>query len=141
VSALASFRAAMAAMAFAMALVAPVAASAQARAAQPRPSAGASAPGVSPVEGVVNINSATEDELRRLPLVGPARAAAIVALRTRVQRFRSADDLQRVRGIGRASMRRLRPYLTLVGETTLLARPGRAPRTTPAQASTALSRP
>lgn len=76
-------------------------------------------------EGVVNINTATEDELRRLPLVGPARATAILALRTRVQRFRSPDDLLRVRGIGRASMRRLRPYVTLTGETTLLARPGR----------------
>jgi competence protein ComEA len=76
-------------------------------------------------EGVVNINTATEDELRRLPLVGPARATAILALRTRVQRFRSPDDLLRVRGIGRASMRRLRPYVTLTGETTLLSRPGR----------------
>lgn len=83
------------------------------------------------VEGVVNINAATEDELQRLPRVGPSRAAAIVALRTRVQRFRSADDLLRVRGIGRASMRRLRPYVTLTGETTLLARPGRAPRAQP----------
>jgi competence protein ComEA len=77
-------------------------------------------------EGVVNINTATEDELQRLPLVGPARAAAIVALRSRVQRFRSADDLLRVRGIGRASMRRLRPYVTLNGDTTLASRPGRA---------------
>jgi competence protein ComEA len=78
-------------------------------------------------EGVVNINAATEDELRRLPLIGPSRATAIVALRTRVQRFRSADDLLRVRGIGRASLRRLRPYVSLSGETTLLARPGRSP--------------
>lgn len=83
------------------------------------------------VEGVVNINTATEDELQRLPRVGPSRAAAIVALRSRVQRFRSADDLLRVRGIGRASMRRLRPYVTLNGDTTLLARPGRAPRAQP----------
>lgn len=81
-----------------------------------------------PVEGVVNINTATEDELQRLPRVGPSRAQAIVALRARVQRFRAADDLLRVRGIGRASMRRLRPYVTLTGDTTLLARPGRAPR-------------
>lgn len=83
------------------------------------------------VEGVVNINTATEDGLQRLPRVGPSRAAAIVALRARVQRFRSADDLLRVRGIGRSSMRRLRPYVTLNGDTTLLARPGRAPRAQP----------
>lgn len=90
-----------------------------------RPSASTAS---APVEGVVNINTATEDELQRLPRVGPSRAQAIVALRGRVQRFRSADDLLRVRGIGRASMRRLRPYVTLTGDTTLLARPGRAPR-------------
>jgi competence protein ComEA len=83
-------------------------------------------------EGAVNINTASEEELQRLPRVGPSRAAAIVALRARVQRFRSPDDLLRVRGIGRASLRRLRPYVTLQGETTLTSRPGRPPRTTPA---------
>lgn len=106
-------------------------ASAQARAGTATVSAqganGASGPtGAQSAEGVVNINTATEDELQRLPLVGPARAAAIVALRSRVQRFRSADDLLRVRGIGRASMRRLRPFVTLNGDTTLASRPGRA---------------
>jgi competence protein ComEA len=92
--------------------------------ARPAPAAAAATPAP---EGVVNINTASEDELRRLPGVGPARAAAIVALRQRMQRFRAADDLLRVRGIGRAGMRRLRPYVSLTGETTLLARPGRAP--------------
>ncbi len=79
-----------------------------------------------PSEGVVNINTASEEELQRLPGIGPSRATAIVALRTRVQRFRGTDDLIRIRGIGRVSFRRLRPYLTLTGETTLLSRPGRA---------------
>ena len=82
---------------------------------------------VATTPGVVNINSATEEEFTRLPRIGPARAAAIAALRTRVGRFRSVDDLLRVRGIGRASLRALRPLVTLVGETTLLARPGRRP--------------
>lgn len=96
-----------------------------------RASGASTAANAQSVEGVVNINTATEDELQRLPRVGPSRAAAIVALRTRVQRFRSADDLLRVRGIGRSSLRRLRPYVTLNGETTLLARPGRAARAQP----------
>jgi competence protein ComEA len=74
--------------------------------------------------GVVNINSATEEEFTRLPRIGPARAAAIITLRTRVGRFRSVDDLLRVRGIGRASLRALRPLVALTGETTLLTRPG-----------------
>lgn len=87
------------------------------------PAAGASAP-----EGVVNVNSAGEEELQRLPGVGPARATAIVALRTRLQRFRAAEDLLRVRGIGRVGFRRMRPYVSLAGETTLETRPGRTPR-------------
>ncbi len=78
-------------------------------------------------EGVVNVNTATEDELRRLPGVGPSRATAIVALRQRVQRFHAAEDLLRVRGIGRAGLRRMRPYVSLTGETTLASRPRRAP--------------
>lgn len=138
-SALSNVRAALAALVFTGALFAPMVARAQARPSQARPAASvAQAPSV---EGVVNINTATEDELRRLPLVGPARATAIVALRTRVQRFRSPDDLQRVRGIGRASMRRIRPYVTLAGETTLLARPGRAPRAAQTAASAQVSQP
>ncbi|MEI8254610.1 MAG: ComEA family DNA-binding protein, partial [Deltaproteobacteria bacterium] len=78
-------------------------------------------------EGVVNVNTATEDELRRLPGVGPSRATAIVALRQRVQRFHAAEDLLRVRGIGRAGLRRMRAYVSLTGETTLASRPRRAP--------------
>ncbi len=89
-----------------------------------RPAVASTAPAAAP-EGVVNINSAGDEELQRLPGIGPARAAAIVALRQRVQRFRVAEDLLRVRGIGRAGMRRLRPFVSLNGETTLSARPGR----------------
>ncbi|MBL8601796.1 MAG: helix-hairpin-helix domain-containing protein [Myxococcales bacterium] len=76
-------------------------------------------------EGVVNINAATQDELERLPGIGPARAEAIVRLRERVRRFGHVEDLVRVRGIGRASMRRLRPFVSLEGPTTLEARPSR----------------
>lgn len=79
-------------------------------------------------DGVVNINTASADELTRLPGVGPTRADAIVRLRERVRRFSRLEDLRRVRGIGRVTLHRMRPYLTLQGDTTLTARPGRAPR-------------
>jgi competence protein ComEA len=95
----------------------------------------ASAATAQAAEGVVNLNTATETELCRLPGIGPSRAEAILALRQRVQRFRSVDDLVRVKGIGRASMRKLRPYLTLTGDTTLTARPRRAARTARASSS------
>lgn len=71
--------------------------------------------------GVVNINTATAEELDRLPGIGATRAQAIIELRSKVKRFENLDDLMRVKGIGRASLRKLRPMLTLQGATTLAA--------------------
>lgn len=62
---------------------------------------------------VVHLNTATEAELQRLPGVGPARARAILALRERLGKFRRLGQLIRVRGIGRATFRKLRPMITL----------------------------
>jgi competence protein ComEA len=69
--------------------------------------------------GVVNLNTATAAELERLPRVGPARAQAILALRAQLKRFSKVEQLLRVRGIGRATFRKLRPLLALDGPTTL----------------------
>ncbi|GAB4216324.1 MAG: hypothetical protein OHK0013_42710 [Sandaracinaceae bacterium] len=71
-------------------------------------------------EGVVNIQTASPEELQRLPGIGPSKAAAIVAFRERTA-FRRVEDILRVRGIGRATFRRLRPYLSVSGPTTLTA--------------------
>jgi competence protein ComEA len=69
--------------------------------------------------GVVNLNTASGDELERLPGIGPSRARAILELRARLKRFARVEDLMRVKGIGRATYRRLRPLVTLEGPTTL----------------------
>jgi comEA protein len=71
--------------------------------------------------GVVNLNTATAEELDRLPGIGPTRARAILELRARLGRFRRIEDLMRVKGIGRATFRKLRPLITLEGVTTLSA--------------------
>lgn len=97
------------------------------RAAAPRAAASTAAASPSAGPGVVNINEAGADELVRLPGVGPARADAIVRLRERVRRFHRAEDLLRVRGIGRVGFRRMRPFVSLAGPTTLTARPPRQP--------------
>jgi competence protein ComEA len=56
--------------------------------------------------GRIDINTATEKELRMIPGVGPVMAARIVAARP----FRSADDLKKVNGIGDKKYAKIRPY-------------------------------
>jgi competence protein ComEA len=61
------------------------------------------------------LNTATEEDLRRLPGIGAKRAAAILALRVRLGRFRALEDLLKVKGLGRATLKRLRPLVRLDG--------------------------
>lgn len=72
--------------------------------------AGSTAAGVS-ADGKVILNLATEQDLRRLPGVGPKRAKAILALRERLKKFKRVEDLLKVKGIGRRSLARLRPLV------------------------------
>ena len=78
----------------------------------------ASTPRINPVEtkkshpkeeiqrGQIDINSATEKELKMIPGIGPVIAARIIAARP----FRSADDLKKVNGIGEKKYAKVRPY-------------------------------
>lgn len=62
----------------------------------------------------VFLNTATTEDLRRLPGIGEKRATSIVALRTRLGgRFHAVEDLLKVKGIGRTSLKRLRPLVRL----------------------------
>ena len=79
--------------------------------------------------GVVNIQTASAEQLQLLPGIGPSKADAIVAQRER-RAFRRVEDILRVRGVGRATFRRLRTMLTVDGPTTLTAPPARAASTT-----------
>ncbi len=69
---------------------------------------GGAAPGVSSPPALVDLNTATADELEALPGVGPATAAAIIDYRQRNGPFHSVDDLAQVRGIGDAKLAQLR---------------------------------
>ncbi len=61
----------------------------------------------------VDLNHAATDELVRLPGVGPALAARIIAVREARGPFDTVDDLRRVRGFGPAKIERLRPLVRL----------------------------
>jgi len=52
----------------------------------------------------VNVNTAAPSALEALPGIGPAKAAAIIADREANGPFASCSDLQRVRGIGPATV-------------------------------------
>jgi competence ComEA-like helix-hairpin-helix protein len=59
------------------------------------------------------LNRATAADLDELPRVGKTLARRIVEERERRGGFRRIEELRAVRGIGAATLRRLRPWLTL----------------------------
>lgn len=61
---------------------------------------------------LLSLNEASREELERLPGIGPGLAARIVEHRERFGRFRRAEHLLLVRGIGERRFLRLRPYVT-----------------------------
>jgi competence protein ComEA len=77
------------------------------------------APGPGPVSGtvkpkageVLDLNTASVEQLDALPGVGPVTAAAIVAWRQANGKFASVDQLADVDGIGPARLEKLRPLV------------------------------
>jgi competence protein ComEA len=65
--------------------------------------------------GLLNINSASAQELEALPAIGPVTAQAIVDYRTANGPFRSVEEIVKVKGIGPATLEKLKPLIT-VGE-------------------------
>lgn len=71
-----------------------------------------------PLRGTVNLNTASASTLELLPGVGPAIASRIVAYRDK-HPFADVLHLMRVKGVGRKTFNRARPFLSVTGETTL----------------------
>ncbi len=61
----------------------------------------------------VFLNHASADDLRRLPGIGAKRAEQILVLRQKMGRFARVEDLMRVKGIGRAAIKKWRPLVRL----------------------------
>ena len=88
-----------------------------AAAAAQAPKAPRKKPGKAALTGVLNVNRATEAELRLLPGIGKRRAELIVARRQKTP-FTTVDEVGRIKGM-RALVQRLRSRLTVQGDTTL----------------------
>jgi competence protein ComEA len=64
------------------------------------------------LQGLVDLNEASPDELQKVPGIGPVTAARIIEARKK-QPFRSVDDLLRVPGIKSKTLEKLRPFVTV----------------------------
>lgn len=69
----------------------------------------------------VNINTAGQAQLQDLPGIGPAKASAIMAFRERVGPFKSCEELDKVEGIGMATVSALMDQCAVSDEITALA--------------------
>ena len=67
----------------------------------------------SPTEGRVNLNSATLEELQKLPGIGPSMAQRILDYRQANGNFQEILQLKEVRGIGEKTFAKLEPFLAL----------------------------
>jgi len=66
-----------------------------------------------PVFAAVNINTATQSELEVVRGLGPAKAKAIIAYRESNGSFKSLDELDNVKGFGKASIEKLKEELSV----------------------------
>ena len=67
-----------------------------------------------PAFAAVNINTATQSELEAVKGLGPSKAKAIITYREAHGSFKTLDELDNVKGFGKASVEKLKGEL-LVG--------------------------
>src|SRR5439155_21280864 len=70
---------------------------------------------------VVNVNTATQAELETLKGIGPVKAKAIIDYRSKNGPFKTIDELDKVPGIGKATISSFKNDVTLSGQTTVAA--------------------
>lgn len=71
------------------------------------------------LSGVVNVNTATAEQLMLLPGIGEAKARAILERRKQEGGYKAVDELLEVKGIGQAALERIRPFVAIQGKTSL----------------------
>ena len=66
----------------------------------------------------IDLNTASAKELEKLPGIGKSKAAAIVAYREQNGPFKHVEQLDKVKGIGKATLEKLRPHLSIDGKVS-----------------------
>jgi len=67
-----------------------------------------------PAFAALNINTATQSELEAVKGLGPAKAKAIITYRETNGNFKNLDELDNVKGFGKASVEKLKEELSVV---------------------------
>ncbi len=63
--------------------------------------------------GLININTADENELQKIRGVGPAIAQRIIDFREQNGNFKSIDEIKKVRGIGEKTFEKMKDSITV----------------------------
>jgi len=62
---------------------------------------------------LIDINSASEEELQLVPRIGPVLAQRIIQFRQENGQFDRLEELKQVKGIGKATFKRIVPYISI----------------------------
>lgn len=71
------------------------------------------------IEGKVNINTATEEQIAVLPGVGPKLASEVIKYRNANGNFKGIEDLKKVNGVGDKKLEKIRNFIVVEGNTTI----------------------
>ena len=63
--------------------------------------------------GLIDLNSATKDELESLPGIGPVKARAIIEYRKAYGGLVAAEEIMEVRGIGQSTYDKIKDRITV----------------------------
>lgn len=66
-----------------------------------------------PPAAPLDLNSATVEQLQKLPGIGPTIAKAIVRFREKSGPLQRVDDLLAVRGVSKTKLEKMRPYVVV----------------------------
>lgn len=80
---------------------------------EPQQAAGGAVQSSTGKEALVNINTATLEDLQNISGVGPSKAEAIIAYREENGRFQEIEDITKVSGIGEKSFEKIKSSITV----------------------------